>query len=115
MSGRTVTRVELYDAVHRKMRLSRSVSLALVESMLREITNTLEKGEPVKLSGFGSFLVRKKKERMGRNPKNGVEVTISPRQVIVFKASPILKQQVSGKRSATKTQVAKLDTSALAS
>src|SRR5512144_2058480 len=78
MSGRTVTRVDLYDAVYKKVGLSRSASLALVESVLKEITDTLEKGEPVKLSGFGSFVVRKKRERIGRNPKNGVEVTISP-------------------------------------
>jgi integration host factor subunit alpha len=76
-----------------------------VELVLKEITDTLEKGEAVKLSGFGAFVVRKKNERMGRNPKNGVEVPISSRRVVAFKPSPILKQQVNGKRSATTTPV----------
>jgi hypothetical protein len=70
---------------------------------LKEITDTLEKGETVKLSSFGSFIVRKKKLRIGRNPKTGTEVPISPRRVIMFKPSAILKQQINGKRSGNKT------------
>jgi integration host factor subunit alpha len=66
----------------------------------------------VKLSSFGSFLVRKKKQRVGRNPKTGTEVPISPRRVIVFKSSPILKQQVNGSQSGTKSPVAELTASA---
>ena len=101
-----VTRVDLYEAVYQKVGLSRSESLAMVELVLKEITDTLEKGETVKLSSFGSFIVRKKKLRIGRNPKTGTEVPISPRRVIMFKPSSILKQQMNGKRperSDTKT------------
>ena len=101
MTGKTITRVELYNAVYRKAGVSRSQSLALVESVFEEIASTLGKGEDVKLSGFGSFIVRKKNQRIGRNPKTGTEVPISPRRVVVFKASPVLKQQVKGERSST--------------
>src|SRR5436190_620658 len=101
MAGKTVTRVELYDAVYRKAGLSRSQTASFVELVLKEITDTLEKGESVKLASFGTFMVRKKGERMGRNPKTGTEVLISPRRVIAFKSSPILKQQINGKRPPT--------------
>ena len=97
-----VTRVDLYETVCQKVGLSRSESLAMVELVLKEITDTLEKGETVKLSSFGSFIVRKKKLRIGRNPKTGTEVPISPRRVIMFKPSSILKQQMNGKRSGNK-------------
>jgi integration host factor subunit alpha len=105
MAGKTITRVELCAALYKSGKLSRSQSAAMVELVLREITETLMKGEPVKLPAFGNFIVRKKGERIGRNPKTGTEVPISPRRVIVFKASPILKQQVNGKRSAPNTPV----------
>jgi integration host factor subunit alpha len=105
MAGKTITRVDLYAAVYDKVGLSRSASLALVESVLKEITDALAKGETVKLSTFGSFIVRKKGQRIGRNPKTGTEVPISPRRVIVFKPSTILKQQVKGRRFGTKTPV----------
>ena len=114
MTGKTVTRVDVYAAVYEKVGVSRTESLALVESVLKEITDTLAKGETVKLASFGSFIVRKKGQRLGRNPKTGVEVPISPRRVIVFKPSAILKQQINGKRSGTKTQVADLGSSATA-
>jgi len=100
-----VTRVDLYEAVYQKVGL-RSESLAVVELVLKEITDSLEKGETVKLSSFGSFAVRKKKQRMGRNPKTGIEATISPRRVVVFKLSSILKQQINGKHSGAKTTLA---------
>jgi integration host factor subunit alpha len=115
MTGKTVTRVDLYAAVYQKVDLSRSKSLSLVELALKEITDTLAKGETVKLASFGSFIVRKKGQRLGRNPKTGVEVAISPRRVIVFKPSAILKQQVNGKRSDTKTPVEELGSLAPAS
>ena len=108
MTSTSVTRVDLYEAVYREVGLSRSQSLAMVELVLKEITASLERGETVKLSSFGSFLVRKKKQRVGRNPKTGTEVPISPRRVIVFKPSAILKQQINGKRSGSKTPVAEL-------
>jgi integration host factor subunit alpha len=108
-----VTRVDLYEAVYQKVGLSRSESLAMVELVLKEITDSLEKGETVKLSSFGSFIVRKKKQRIGRNPKTGIEATISPRRIVVFKPSAILKQQINGKSSRTKTSaVAELSSSA---
>jgi integration host factor subunit alpha len=83
----------------------------LVELVLKEITDALEKGETVKLASFGSFIERKKNQRIGRNLKTGIEVPISPRRVIVFKPSPIFKQQTNGKRSDTKTSVAELSSS----
>jgi integration host factor subunit alpha len=79
--------------------------LVLVELVLNEITDTLEKGETVKLSSFGSFIVRKKGQRIGRNPKTGTEAAIPPRRVVVFKPSAILKQQMNGKQSGTKPPV----------
>ena len=94
-----VTRVDLYEVVYQTVGLSRSESLAMVELVLKEITDSLEKGETLKLSSFGSFIVRKKKQRMGRNPKTGTEVPISPRRVMVFKPSAILKQRINGNGS----------------
>ena len=97
--GKALTRVELCDAVYRKVGLSRSESSALVELVLKEISDSVARGETVKLSSFGNFTVRQKGKRMGRNPKTGVEVPISPRRVVVFKASAIMKQQINGDRS----------------
>lgn len=94
MAGRTVTRVDLCEAVYQKVGLSRTESSAFVELVLKEITDCLERGETVKLSSFGSFLVRQKGQRIGRNPKTGTEVPISPRRVMVFKPSAILKQRI---------------------
>jgi integration host factor subunit alpha len=98
MAGKTITRVDLYAAVYDKVGLSRSESSSFVELVLKEITDTLAKGETVKLSSFGTFTVRKKSQRIGRNPKTGIEVPISPRRVLVFKPSAILKKQINGKR-----------------
>jgi integration host factor subunit alpha len=96
---KTVTRVDLYEAVYQKVGLSRTESSALVELVLKEITVCLEKGETVKLSSFGSFMVRKKSQRVGRNPKTGIEVPISSRRVMVFKPSAILKRQINRQTS----------------
>jgi integration host factor subunit alpha len=96
---KTVTRVELCEAVYRKVGLSRTESSAFVELVLKEITDCLEKGETVKLSSFGSFMVRKKSQRVGRNPKTGIEVPISSRRVMVFKPSAILKRQINPQTS----------------
>ena len=84
------------EAVYQKVGLSRTESASLVELVLKEITDCLERGETVKLSSFGSFVVRKKGQRIGRNPKTGKEVPISPRRVMVFKPSAILKQRING-------------------
>ena len=113
MAGKNVTRVDLCEAVHQKVGLSRSESLAMVELVLNEITTGLVEGETVKLSSFGSFIVRKKKLRIGRNPKTGIQATISPRRVVVFKPSAILKQQINGKPSGSKPLIAELGSSAL--
>jgi integration host factor subunit alpha len=96
MAGRTVTRADLAEAVYQKVGLSRSESAALVEAVLTEMCDCLARGETVKLSSFGSFVVRSKGERVGRNPKTGVEVPIEPRLVMVFKPSNVLKARING-------------------
>ncbi len=102
MGGKTVTRADLCEAVYQKVGLSRTESADLVEMVLQEISDCLVRGEPVKLSSFGSFLVRSKGERIGRNPKTGEEVPISPRRVMVFKPSNVLKQKVNDALSGSK-------------
>jgi integration host factor subunit alpha len=92
--GNAVTRVELYDAVYRRVGLSRSESASLVELVLKEIIDSVARGETVKLSSFGTFTVRKKGKRMGRNPKTGVAAPILPRRVVIFKASTVMKQRI---------------------
>jgi integration host factor subunit alpha len=96
MSGKTVTRADLCEAVYQKVGLSRTESADLVELVLDEISACIVRGESVKLSSFGSFLVRSKGERVGRNPKTGEEVPIAPRRVMVFKPSNVLKQRING-------------------
>ena len=93
---RTITRADLADAVYRAVGLSRAESASMVEIVLGEISDTIAGGETVKLSSFGSFIVRDKNERIGRNPKTGVEVPIAPRRVIVFKASNVMKARING-------------------
>jgi integration host factor subunit alpha len=94
MNTQTVTRADLAEAVYREIGLSRSESSDLVESVVHHISDALISGEKVKLAGFGTFSLRDKKERIGRNPKTGVEVPITSRRVLVFKASQILKERV---------------------
>ncbi|WP_337181635.1 integration host factor subunit alpha [Shinella sp.] len=94
MSGKTVTRADLAESVFRKVGLSRTESAELVETVIDEICNAIVRGESVKLSSFATFQVRDKNERIGRNPKTGEEVPISPRRVMTFKASNVLKQRV---------------------
>ncbi|GJD91780.1 MULTISPECIES: integration host factor subunit alpha [Methylobacterium] len=96
MTGKTVTRADLSEAVYQQVGLSRAESAALVETVLTEICTCLAEGETVKLSSFGSFVVRSKGRRVGRNPKTGVEVEIEPRQVMVFKPSNVLKARING-------------------
>jgi integration host factor subunit alpha len=97
MPGKTVTRADLYEAVYQKVGLSRTESSQLVEMLLKEICDCLERGESVKLSSFGSFIVRSKSARIGRNPKTGVEAAITPRKVMVFKPSNVLKARINGR------------------
>jgi integration host factor subunit alpha len=94
MSEKTVTRADLAEAVFRKIGLSRTESASLVEMILEEICATIARGESVKISSFGSFLVRDKNERIGRNPKTGEEVPILPRRVAVFKPSNVMKDRI---------------------
>ena len=93
---RTVTRADLSEALHQEVGLSRQECSGLVERVLDMIVETLEKGETVKLSGFGVFQVRSKRARMGRNPKTGEPAAIHPRRVISFRASQIMKSKVDG-------------------
>lgn len=94
VNSQTVTRQDLAEAVYREIGLSRSESSALVESVIERVAVALEKGNQVKLAGFGTFSLRDKKERIGRNPKTGEEVPITPRRVLVFKPSQVLRERV---------------------
>jgi integration host factor subunit alpha len=94
MGGKTLTRADLAEAVFHKVGLPRNESAELVEMVLKELINALERGESVKLSSFGSFGIRQKGERIGRNPKTGEEVPITPRRVLVFRASNIMKERI---------------------
>ncbi len=96
MTEKTLTRMDLSEAVFREVGLSRNESAQLVESVLQHISDALVEGETVKISSFGTFSVRDKGERIGRNPKTGEEVPISPRRVISFRPSHIMKQRVAG-------------------
>ncbi|MFP4313301.1 MAG: integration host factor subunit alpha [Alphaproteobacteria bacterium] len=97
MESRTITRADLAEAVYEEVGLSRNESSELVESVIEEISDALIEGNTVKISSFGSFSVKQKGERIGRNPKTGVEVPILPRKVLVFKASHVLKDRINGK------------------
>lgn len=94
MDTSTLTRADLADALHREVGLSRSDSSRLVEQILDTMTDALAKGENVKISGFGTFVLRDKGERIGRNPKTGVEVPIAPRRVLTFRASQMLRDRI---------------------
>jgi len=102
MSGKTLTRADLAEAVFQKVGLPRNESAEIVELVLRGIVGSLERGDPVKLSSFGSFGIRDKGERIGRNPKTGQEVPITPRRVLVFRASNIMKQRINEALSRSK-------------
>src|SRR3954463_5903402 len=91
----TLTRADLADVVHRKLGLSRAESASLVERVLHHLCYSLSEGANVKISGFGTFILRDKGERVGRNPKTGVEVPIAPRRVMTFRASQIMRDQIS--------------------
>ena len=95
-SMNTLTRADLAEAINRKLGLSRADSLAMVEAILDNMSDALAEGENGKISGFDTFLLRDKTERIGRNPKTGVEVPITPRRVLTFRASQMLKDRVAG-------------------
>jgi len=90
----TLTRADLADALHRDVGLSRAESAGLVEQILSNMCSALADGENVKISGFGTFVLRDKGQRVGRNPKTGVEVPIAPRRVLTFRASQMLRQRI---------------------
>jgi len=97
MVGDTITRAQLSEAVYEEVGLSRNESADLVEAVLEEMASALSDGETVKISSFGSFSIRQKSQRMGRNPKTGEEVPILPRKVIIFKPSHVLKNRINPK------------------
>lgn len=92
--GGTLTRADLAEALHRQVGLSRADSAGLVEQILDRLCGALAKGENVKISGFGTFVLRDKGERIGRNPKTGVEVPIAPRRVLTFRASQMMRDRI---------------------
>ena len=92
--GGTLTRADLSDTVHRELGLSRAESAGLVERVLHHMCHSLADGQNVKISGFGSFILRDKGQRIGRNPKTGVEVPIAPRRVMTFRASQIMRDRI---------------------
>ena len=94
MSEKTLTRMDLAEAVHEEVGLSRNESAELVESVLQHMSEALARGESVKISSFGTFSIRDKAARMGRNPKTGEEVPISPRRVLSFRPSHLMKDRV---------------------
>lgn len=96
MSQKTVTRADLADSIYEQVGLSRNESAELVESIIDEMSDALVNTHNVKISSFGSFSVRQKSERIGRNPKTGEEVPITPRKVLIFRASHVLKNRING-------------------
>jgi integration host factor subunit alpha len=94
MSDKTLTRMDLSEAVFRELGLSRIESSDLVESVLKHMSDALAAGDMVKISSFGTFAVRDKNARVGRNPKTGDEVPISPRRVLSFRPSHLMKERV---------------------
>jgi integration host factor subunit alpha len=93
-STNTLTRADLSDVVHRRLGLSRAESASLVERVLHHMCAALSDGANVKVSGFGTFILRDKGQRIGRNPKTGVEVPIAPRRVMTFRASQIMRDRI---------------------
>lgn len=105
MSENTITRAQLSEAVYQEVGLSRNESADLLEAVLTEIADALARDEAVKLSSFGSFSVRSKGQRVGRNPKTGEEVPILPRKVLVFRPSQLLKKRINDGLAASSAKV----------
>ena len=93
-AANTLTRADLADVVHRRLGLSRAVYASVVERVLHHMCHALSEGKNVKVSGFGTFIPRDKGQRIGRNPKTGVEVPIAPRRVMTFRASQIMRDRI---------------------
>jgi integration host factor subunit alpha len=96
MDKKTLTRADITESLHRNIGLSRTESADMVNSVLDLVSDALVEGQTVKLSSFGTFMVRSKRERMGRNPKTGEEVPITPRRVLVFRPSQVMKNVING-------------------
>ncbi|WP_292288094.1 integration host factor subunit alpha [Marivita sp.] len=94
MGQKTLTRMDLSEAVFREVGLSRNESADLVEAVLDHMSDALVEGEQVKISSFGTFSIRDKAARVGRNPKTGEEVPINPRRVLTFRPSHLMKDRV---------------------
>ena len=94
LHGGTLTRADLSDIVHNRLGLSRAESAGVVEKILYYMCHSLSEGQNVKISGFGTFILRDKGERIGRNPKTGVEVPIAPRRVMTFRASQLMRDRI---------------------
>jgi integration host factor subunit alpha len=105
MTTETLTRADLTEAVFQTVGLSRHESAQMVEDMLEEVCSALAHGETVKLSSFGTFAVRQKAQRLGRNPKTGDEVPIAPRRVLVFRPSHVLKAVINGETPRPEAEV----------
>ena len=101
MDKKTLTRADITESLHRSIGLSRSESADMVNSVLDLVADALVDGQTVKLSSFGTFMVRSKRERMGRNPKTGEEVPITPRRVLVFRPSQVMKNVINGRDPGT--------------
>ena len=99
--GRTITRADLANAVCAKVNISRTEAADLIDQIIEEIVSALERGESVRMSSFGAFEVREKKERVGRNPKTGEEVPIESRSVVSFRPSDVLKRFINGEAGNT--------------
>jgi len=93
-AANTLTRADLADVVHRRLGLSRAESAGVVERVLHHMCHDLSDGQNVKVSGFGTFILRDKGQRIGRNPKTGIEVPIAPRRVMTFRASQIMRDRI---------------------
>jgi integration host factor subunit alpha len=93
-SESTLTRADIAEMLNRQIGLSKSESAMIVESVLGHITGALERGQNVKISGFGTFSLRDKRERVGRNPKTGIEVPITPRRVLTFRPSQTMRERI---------------------
>jgi integration host factor subunit alpha len=104
MTERTITRADLSESVYQEVGLSRNESALFVETVLEEVSKALIGGDTVKLSSFGTFTVRQKNQRVGRNPKTGEEVPILPRRVLVFRASHVLKDRINAGMGEKKSQ-----------
>jgi len=93
-AANTLTRADLADVVHRRLGLPRAESAGVVERVLHHMCHALSEGQNTKISGFGTFILRDKGQRIGRNPKTGIEVPIAPRRVMTFRASQIMRDRI---------------------